>query len=277
MKEIIIETLVDGIKLLPFLLVTFLLIEWLEHKVNSKKIINKSGKLGPLFGGVLGAFPQCGFSVSATNLYITRIVTMGTLIAVYLSTSDEMLPIMLSEGIAFSTILKILLIKVGIGVLIGFIIDLIFRKKQKIEIKDLCEEEHCHCEKGIFKSALHHTLSVFGFIIILSFILNTLLTYLGENTLQNLFLKDSIFSPFISSLVGLIPNCASSVAITELYLNGALTFGSAMAGLLTGSGVGILVLFKYNKNLKENLLILSIIYGVGVISGILIDLIGIVI
>lgn len=277
MKEIIIETLVDGIKLLPFLLVTFLLIEWLEHKVNSKKIINKSGKLGPLFGGVLGAFPQCGFSVSATNLYITRIVTMGTLVAVYLSTSDEMLPIMLSEGIAFSTILKILLIKVGIGVLIGFIIDLIFRTKQKIEIKDLCEEEHCHCEKGIFKSALHHTLSVFGFIIILSFILNTLLTYLGEDTLQNLFLKDSIFSPLISSLVGLIPNCASSVAITELYLNGAITFGSAMAGLLTGSGVGILVLFKYNKNLKENLTILGIIYTVGVISGILIDLIGIVI
>lgn len=277
MKEVIIETLVDGIKLLPFLLVTFLLIEWLEHKVNSKKIINKSGKLGPLFGGLLGAFPQCGFSVSATNLYTTRIVTMGTLVAVYLSTSDEMLPIMLSEGIDFSTILKILLTKVVIGVLIGFIIDLIFRKKQKIEIKDLCEEEHCHCEKGIFKSALHHTLSVFGFIIIISFILNILLTYLGEDTLQNLFLKDSIFSPFISSLVGLIPNCASSVAITELYLNGAITFGSAMAGLLTGSGVGLLVLFKYNKNLKENILILGIIYGVGVISGILIDLIGIVI
>ena len=277
MKEVIIETLVDGIKLLPFLLVTFLLIEWLEHKVNSKKIINKSGKLGPLFGGLLGAFPQCGFSVSATNLYTTRIVTMGTLVAVYLSTSDEMLPIMLSEGIDFSTILKILLTKVVIGVLIGFIIDLIFRKKQKIEIKDLCEEEHCHCEKGIFKSALHHTLSVFGFIIIISFILNILLTYLGEDTLQNLFLKDSIFSPFISSLVGLIPNCASSVAITELYLNSAITFGSAMAGLLTGSGVGLLVLFKYNKNLKENILILGIIYGVGVISGILIDLIGIVI
>lgn len=277
MKEIIIETLVDGIKLLPFLLVTFLLIEWLEHKVNSKKIINNSGKLGPLFGGVLGAFPQCGFSVSATNLYVTRIITIGTLIAVYLSTSDEMLPIMLSEGVAFSTVLKILLIKIGIGVFIGFVIDLIFRKKQTIEINDLCEEEHCHCEKGIFKSSIHHTLSVFGFIIIISFILNILLTYLGEDVLQSIFLKDSFFSPFISSLVGLIPNCASSVAITELYLNGAITFGSTMAGLLTGSGVGILVLFKYNKNLKENFTILGIIYTVGVISGILIDLIGIVI
>lgn len=277
MKEIIIETLVDGIKLLPFLLVTFLIIEWLEHKVNSKKIINTSGKLGPLFGGILGAFPQCGFSVSATNLYVTKIITMGTLISVYLSTSDEMLPIMLSEGISFFTVLKILLIKVGIGILIGFIVDFIFRKKQQIEINDLCEEEHCHCEKGIFKSSLHHTLSVFGFIIIISFILNILLTYLGEDTLQSIFLKDSFFSPFISSLVGLIPNCASSVAITELYLNNAITLGSTMAGLLTGSGVGILVLFKYNKNLKENLLIVSIIYAVGVISGILIDLIGIVI
>lgn len=277
MKEIIIETLVDSIKLFPFLLVTFLLIEWLEHKVNSKKIINTSGKLGPLFGSILGAFPQCGFSVSATNLYVTRIITMGTLIAVYLSTSDEMFPIMLSEGLEISSILKILLIKIVIGMLIGFIIDFIFRKKQKIEINDLCEDEHCHCEKGIFMSSLHHTLSVFGFIIIISFILNIVLTYLGEDILQGIFLKDSFFSPFISSLVGLIPNCASSIAITELYLNEAITFGSAMSGLLAGSGVGILVLFKYNKNIKENLSILGIIYVASVISGIFLDLIGIVI
>lgn len=277
MKEIIIDTLIDGIKLLPFLLITFLIIEWLEHKVNSKKIINKSGKFGPLVGGILGAFPQCGFSVSATNLYVTRIITIGTLIAVYLSTSDEMLPIMLSEGINFSTILKIILIKVVIGILIGFIIDLIFRKKEKIEINNLCEEEHCHCEKGILLSSIHHTLNVFIFIVIISFILNMVLTYLGEETLQNIFLKDSFFSPFISSLVGLIPNCAASVTITELYLNNVITFGSAMAGLLTGSGVGILVLFKYNKNIKENLLILSIIYIVGIVSGILLNLTGIVI
>lgn len=274
MKEVIIETLVDGIKLLPFLLVTFLLIEWLEHKVNSKKIINKSGKLGPLFGGLLGAFPQCGFSVSATNLYTTRIVTMGTLVAVYLSTSDEMLPIMLSEGIDFSTILKILLTKVVIGVLIGFIIDLIFRKKEKVEIKDLCEEEHCHCEKSILKSSIIHTTHTIFFIMIASFILNTIMHFGGEEFLSNLFNKNSILSPFIASLIGLIPNCAASVVITELYLNNLLSFSSTIAGLLTGSGVALLVLFKTNKNLKENFKILLLIYLIGSLSGLIIELIN---
>ncbi len=276
MKEIILDTLIDSLKLVPFLLITFILIEIIEHKINNKKIITSSGKLGPLFGSLLGIFPQCGFGAAITNLYVTRIVTLGTLISVYLSTSDEMLPIMLSNNVEIGIIIKILLIKVFIGMFSGFIIDLLLRKKEKIEIKELCEHDHCHCEHSIFLSSLKHTLNITIFIIIISFLLNLGFEYLGEETIEKLFLKNNIFSSFISSLIGLIPNCGASVAITELYLNNTISFGSCMAGLLTGSGVAILILFKTNKDIKENFKILFTVYGIGVISGIIIDLIGVI-
>lgn len=276
MKEIILDTLIDSLKLVPFLLITFILIEIIEHKINNKKIITSSGKLGPLFGSLLGIFPQCGFGAAITNLYVTRIVTLGTLISVYLSTSDEMLPIMLSNNVEIGIIIKILLIKVFIGMFSGFIIDLLLRKKEKIEIKELCEHDHCHCEHSIFLSSLKHTLNITIFIIIISFLLNLGFEYLGEETIEKLFLKNNIFSSFISSLIGLIPNCGASVAITELYLNNTISFGSCMAGLLTGSGVAILILFKTNKDIKENFKILFTVYGIGVISGVIIDLIGVI-
>lgn len=275
MLEIIVDTLKDSLKLLPFLFVTFLIIEYIEHKINNKKIIKKSNKFGPVVGGLLGAFPQCGFSASASNFYITRIITLGTLISVYLSTSDEMLPIMLAQGVDGFTIFKIVGLKVLIGILFGFIIDFIFRKrKDNLEIKDLCENEHCNCNHSLLLSSLKHTLSTILFIMLISFVLNIGFHYLGEDVISKIFLKNSFFSSFISSLVGLIPNCGASIMITELYLSGAITFGSAMAGLLTGSGVGILILFKNNKNLKENFSILGLVYFIGVFSGIIIDLIG---
>ncbi len=273
MLDIILDTLVDSLKLLPFLFLTFLIIEYLEHKIDNQKIIKTSNKLGPLVGSLLGAFPQCGFSVSATNFYITRIITLGTLISVYLSTSDEMLPIMLAQKVPVGDIIKILLLKVLIGMFFGFIIDFFLRNKKKnIEIKELCEHDHCNCEKGIFLSSLQHTLNIMIFILVITFILNLGFYYLGNEMLSKIFLKNNIFSSFISSLVGLIPNCSASIMITELYLKNTITFGATMAGLLTGSGVGILVLFKNNKNLKENFSILLLIYGIGVASGIIIDL-----
>jgi len=275
MKEIILETIIDSLKLIPFLFVAFLIIELIEHKFSKKqiKLVEKSGKFGPLFGGLLGIFPQCGFSVLATNLYVTRIVSLGTLISIYLSTSDEMLPILISRNANFSLILKILLIKLGIGIITGFIIDIVFRKtKKQKQDYHICEEEDCHCENGIIKSTLKHTFNILLFILLINFILTTCFEYLGEDYISKIFLKDSVFGPFISSLVGLIPNCGSSVMITELYLNNAITFGSLLSGLLTGSGVAILILFKTNKNLKENFEIISIVYFVGALSGILIDL-----
>lgn len=278
MIDIILDTLIDSLKLLPFLFVAFLIIELIEHKLNkqTKELVSKSGKVGPLIGSLLGLFPQCGFSVMATNLYVTRIITLGTLISIYLATSDEMLPIMLSQKIAFIEIVKLLGIKFICGIIWGFIIDLLLNKKSKKENinYEICDEDHCNChEEGVIKSALIHTLKTLLFIMLVSFLLNILLHFIGEDSLSKLFLKNSIFGPFISSLIGLIPNCGSSIVITELYLNGAISLGSAMAGLLTGSGVALLVLFKENNDIKENIIILSLLYGLGVISGIIIELI----
>ena len=278
MIDIILDTLIDSLKLLPFLFIAFLIIELIEHKLNkqTKKIVSKSGKVGPLIGSLLGLFPQCGFSVMATNLYVTRIITLGTLISIYLATSDEMLPIMLSQKIAFIEIVKLLGIKFICGIIWGFIIDLLLNKKSKKENinYEICDEDHCNChEEGVIKSTLIHTFKTLLFIMLVSFLLNILLHFIGEDSLSKLFLKNSIFGPFISSLLGLIPNCGSSIVITELYLNGAISLGSAMAGLLTGSGVALLVLFKENNDIKENIIILSLLYGLGVISGIIIELI----
>ena len=276
MLDIIQDTLIDTIKLIPFLILTFIIIEYIEHKINNKKIITKSKKFGPFFGSILGVIPQCGISASATNLYATRIISLGTLISVYLSTSDEMLPLLLANKTDTSLILKILGLKFIIGMVSGFIIDLILRKKEQPKIESLCVHDHCNCNHNhsIFKSALKHTISITIFILIFSFLINIIFEYLGQSFLENLFMKNTIFSYLLSSLVGLIPNCGASILITELYLNSTITLGATMAGLLTGAGIGLLILIKTNKNIKENITIISLIYIIGIISGILIDLVG---
>lgn len=282
MKHILLDTLFESLNLLPFLLITFLIIEFIEHKASKKSIqmLTKTKKYGPIIGGILGATPQCGLGVMATNLYATNIITIGTLIAIYLSTSDEMLPVLISEGMPFSKILIILLIKVIIGIVCGFIIDFIFRKKNKhtkIDVQELCENEHCHCENSIIKSSLIHTLKTFSFIFLVSFVLHIFIHEIGEDKISNLLLNGNIFTPFLSSIIGLIPNCAGSVVITELYVNNVISFGSMLAGLLTGSGISILILFKVNNDLKDNMMILGTIYIIGVIFGILFNLVGITI
>lgn len=279
MLDIILDTLLDGVKLLPFLMVAFLIIEFIEHKTSNKNqnIMTKSGKFSPIISSILGIFPQCGFSVMATNLYVTRIISLGTLIAVYLSTSDEMLPILISEKVDFSIILKIIGIKLVIAIVMGILIDFILNKKNKKEIDyHICDEEHCHCNQSILKSSFIHTIKTLFFIMVITFILNSLFTFLGEEYLERIFLKDSVFTPFIASLLGLIPNCASSIMLTELFLNDVLSFSSLIAGLLTGSGVAILVLFKSNKDMKENVFILSLIYFIGSFSGLLLELLKII-
>ncbi len=276
MKEIIIDTLVDSLKLLPFLFVAFFIIELIEHKLDkkNKNLIAKNTKFGPTIGALLGLVPQCGFSVMATNLYVTRIISLGTLIAIYLSTSDEMIPILLADGSSFKTIALILSIKFIVGMLSGYLIDLFLRKQKKPkEDYEICENENCHCEKSLLVSSLIHTFKILVFLIIITFILNVLFEYVGNNVLTSIFMKNSIFGPFLTSLIGLIPNCGSSIIISKLYLEGMISLGATISGLLTGSGVALLVLFRTNKNLKENFLILMLVYLIGALAGIIISLI----
>ncbi len=278
MIDILKDTVIDILKLIPFLFLAFLILEYIEHKMSKKneKLLVNNKKVGPFLGGILGAFPQCGFGAMATRFFSSRIITLGTLIAVYLSTSDEMLPIFISQGVNILTILKIIGIKVIIGIIFGYLIDLIYHKKVNYqdEIHHMCHDDDCNCEKGIFHSSIHHTLNITIYLFIVSLIINVLIYFIGEDNIAN-FLKNSNFTYFIGSLIGLIPNCASSVIITELYLSKMISIGALLSGLLTGSGIGLLILFKTNKNIKENIIILLIIYFIGVIMGYLIDLIGI--
>lgn len=282
MSEVILDTIIDSVKLIPFLFLTYLAMEYLEHKTAGKAqdVIRRGGRLGPFFGGLLGAVPQCGFSAAASNLYAGRVITLGTLIAIYLSTSDEMLPILISEAdtVGVGAILKILGLKALIGIVAGFLVDLAVRpganENGHDRIHEMCEHDHCHCGEGggILKSALIHTGQITLFLLLVSFALNLLLFFLGEDALKTLVLNRPIIGELLAGLVGLIPNCAASVILTQLYLEGAMSFAACMSGLLVGAGVGILVLFRANRNKKENIKIVLLLYGIGVAAGILMEL-----
>lgn len=282
LEEVLLDTLLDFLKLLPFLFLTYLFMEWLEHRAGGKMetAIRRAGRVGPLFGGLLGVVPQCGFSAAASGLYAGRVISLGTLIAVYLSTSDEMLPIMIAEKAEPLLILKLLGIKLLIGVIMGFLVDLVLRlshkkKEEEHPIHELCEHEGCHCEDGILRSALHHTLQISLFLLLVLLVLKTGIFFLGEDRLTAVFNDLPVVGHLLSALVGLIPNCVSSVLITKLYLEGVLSAGCMLSGLLVGSGVGLLVLFRINRSKKEALFILLLLFFIGAVSGMLLDLFGI--
>ena len=272
--EVLLDTGIDALKLLPFLFITYLIMEYIEHKTGdkTKNIIKKSGKWGPVFGAILGIFPQCGFSAAAANLYAGKVITLGTLIAIFLSTSDEMLPILISEAAPIDIILKILATKLVIGIIAGVVIDFVgqaFKKKKEKqeneeaveEIGHMCEHEHCHCEKeGILKSSIKHTLNIFIFIIIISLVMNIAIYFIGEEKISNLILNMPVVGPLIAGIVGLIPNCASSVILTQLYLQNVISVGSMIGGLLVGSGIGILILFRVNENFRENIKMFNVCF-----------------
>lgn len=282
MLDVVLDTLVDGVKLLPFLFLTYLAMEYIEHKTTAKtkNTIKKSGKLGPLVGGILGAFPQCGFSTAGSNLYAGRVITLGTLISIYLSTSDEMLPVFLSEKVPMTTILSMIAVKAVIGMVAGFIIDFVIRIRKSSQEQDftskighMCDHDHCHCDKSIVKSALNHTLTIFAFILVISFLLNTAVFFVGEDSIAGIILDRPVLGSILSGIVGLIPNCAASVVITQLYVEGVISIGATMSGLLVGAGAGLIVLFKENRDIKENIKIVALLYGIGVACGIIIDFI----
>lgn len=287
--DAILDAVFDSLKILPFLFVTYLIMEYLESHTEDRvrDLVKRAGWMGPFWGGLLGAVPQCGFSAAASNLYAGRAISLGTLIAIFLSTSDEMIPIMVSEAVPVTKMLKLLLVKLIIGILCGFLIDGFChirssRKTGQPEdgedflIERLCEKEHCHCESGsIVGSALKHTLHIILFVFAITVLLNLAFLFLGEDRLTAVISSRPITGMFLSALIGLIPNCGASVLLTQMYLHGVLPASHLIAGLLDGAGVGLLILFRVNPDQKENLRITLLLYLLAVVFGLLIHLLGI--
>ena len=279
------HSVADTLYLVPFLFVTYLVMEWLEHKTGGKAqaAVQRAGAAGPIVGAVVGVVPQCGFSAVAATLWAGRVITLGTLFAVFLSTSDEMLPIFIAEQVPPIVILKILGAKIVVGMVMGFVVDAGMRLARRIDaplhIHDLCERDHCHChdgEGGILKSALKHTLQVTVFIFVITIVLNGVLEVVGEDALGEFLGANPALSVFGSALVGLVPNCAASVVIAQLYVSGVLGSGAMLAGLLVSAGVGLLVLVRTNRHWKQNVAIIVGLYAMGVFWGLIANALGIV-
>lgn len=319
-EHIFSHTFADTWSLVPFLFIVFVLLEYMEHSMNDKslELIRKAGGKGPLIGGLVGALPQCGFSVMATNLFAGRVISIGTIVAVYLSTSDEMLAVMLGSNVETGRIVKIIAIKVAIAVAAGFGVELVHRMRIKFQqlrgahhhaehshshgehhhhhhnldgehhhsehhehheyISDFCIEEDCHgCEHSPVKAAFVHTVKIYLVIFVVTFLLNLVIDLAGVEIIEEVVSKAGVWAPVVSCVVGMIPNCASSVAITQLYLSGVISFGTAMAGLLAGSGIAWIVLFRVNPHSRQNFKIMGIVFFVGTVSGIILNALGVVI
>jgi len=279
MAEIILDTLIDGLKMLPFLFAAYWILAYLEHKSGPRiqQILAGSGKYGAIGGALLGAFPQCGFSVAASNLYAGGIITTGTLVAVFISTSDEAVPILLANPGSLGTVAKLIIIKVILGMVIGLFLDytgLLFGKRTCKKPSCHPADQPCSCHDNILKEAVRHTFQIFFFLLAFMLVLNCLMAYLGEARIAQLFMKNSIFQPAIAALVGFIPNCAASVLLTQLFLAGNISFGSIIAGLSSSAGLGLIVLLKTNHNAKENMKIILFVYIVAVAAGMLLHVLG---
>ena len=348
--DVLLDAFLDTAKILPFLFITYLAMEYLEHKTEDKSaaFLRRSGRMGPVIGGILGIFPQCGFSAAAASFFSGGVITTGTLIAVFLSTSDEMLPIFISRAVPAGIIMKVLAAKLILGILTGLAVDLGLRltsaanpqnlgsyiryqkqsggnakhqqsgknakhqqsggnakhqqsgksakhqqnsrnakhqrnsgnaRLEEKSIHDLCERDQCGCDDnsphGIILPALRHTVKIIVFIFLLSVIIGFAVEMLGEEALASFMAEKSILGVFLTALVGLIPNCAASVMITELYLEGILEAGQMLAGLLVSAGVGLLVLFRTNRQMRENLIVTGILYGSSVFWGLLFSILQI--
>ncbi|BCZ31168.1 putative manganese transporter [[Clostridium] scindens] len=273
--DAVMDTTFDCLKMLPFLFVAFILIEALEHYSSdfTAKALAKVGKAGPVVGAVAGCVPQCGFSVMAANLYAGGIISVGTLLSVFIATSDEAVLIIMSNPERIREVGVLLAAKVIIAVTAGYIIDIFFRNQIATvkESGNLCKD--CGCDEedaGIWKPAWHHTIRIFIYLFIFTGILNLCIEIFGIEQLSKFLLGNTIFQPVIAAIIGLIPNCAASVILTQLYLNGAISFASVIAGLCTGAGVGLVVLFKMNRNRRENLKIVGVLFLVAVAAGMII-------
>ena len=288
----------DTLRLVPFLFVTYLAMEALEHASAERvqAVVERSGKAGPVVGALLGAIPQCGFSAMAATLYAGRVVTAGTLVAVILSTSDEMVPVFLAHQEPLGRLLAIVAVKVLMGVVVGLLVDVALRAWHRAgdgrpHISELCERAHCHCEEAdhdhdhghehghgrwaIVRSAAVHTVQVGVWILVITFAFGLVIELVGTDALAALLVNHPVRATFVSALVGLVPNCGASVAITELYLEGVLTTGPMLAGLLSSGGVGLLVLWRTNASAGQNAVITAFVYAVSVAVGLVAGMLGI--
>lgn len=303
--DVLADGVIDTVKLVPFLFVTYVVMEAIEHASDARvtRAVATAGTAGPVVGGLLGALPQCGFSAMASTLYAARVVTAGTVVAVILSTSDEMVPVFLAHGDAMGVMALVIVLKMLLGIVIGLAVDAVLRRLHRagdghVHISELCEREHCGCEhedepghggdghdhdheghghgheagatglvRSVLRAALHHTLQVTAFIFVVTLVLGFLLETVGEEPLAQLSAHHPVRATFLCALVGLIPNCAASVAISELYLSGAIGLGPLVAGLLSSGGVGLLVLWRTNADVRQNAAITAFVYAVGVICG----------
>ena len=278
-EEIFLHGLIEALKIIPFLFLTYLLMEFIEHKAGDKaeRFMQRAGVFAPAVGGTLGAVPQCGFSAAVSNLFAGRVVSMGTVVAVFLSTSDEMIPILVSGKVSIGVVALVVVYKAAVGIAVGFLVDLVIkllrRDAEPINIDAICDEDNCHCERGIWYSALHHTATISLFVLLITFALNALVFFVGEDTLGEILRARPVISHVVAAIFGLIPNCAASVALTTLCTEGLISAGTMMAGLFSGAGVGLSVLFRVNKKIKENLIIVAIVVVSGIVFGLIGDLI----
>lgn len=307
--DVIADSVLDMLELVPFLFVTYLAMEALEHSTEGRVqgIVARAGHAGPIVGALLGAIPQCGFSAMAATLFSGGVVTVGTLVAVILSTSDEMVPVFLAHQEPVGRLFSIMLLKVVVGIIVGLLLDAVLHAVRHVgnpkpHIHDLCERARCHCEDeegeedalseqasgdathahhhghghwAIVRSAAVHTVQVTGFILLVTFLFGLLIEVMGGDELALLLGSHPVRATFLAALVGLIPNCGASVAITELYLDGVLGAGPMVAGLLASGGVGLLVLFRTNNNVRQNIAIMAFVYVVGVVVGLIVSASGI--
>ena len=279
MLDVLLDALIDSLKMLPFLFAAYFLIEYLEHKASEKmtRSLQSLGPWGPVGGAVLGIVPQCGFSVAAANFYAGRLISLGTLLAVFIATSDEAIPILLAHPDQLGYIGPMLLIKLISAVAAGLLADLFVRRfvkpRREKPFEELCVD--CDCEPhSVLVSALRHTLEIFLFILLVNLLLGLAFYLVGEENISRVLLSGSAFQPFLTALIGLVPNCAASVLLTELFVSGSLSFGSCMAGLCAGAGLGLVVLFRTNRRIRENLAIVGALYGVSVVTGLIANFIA---
>lgn len=278
LEHIFLHTITDSLRMLPFLFAAFLLLEGLEHYSSAwiRKTLIKIEKAGPVVGALFGCIPQCGFSVMAANLYSGGVISLGTLLAVFLATSDEALLILIGHPGNSSAIGALLAAKIIIAIVAGYLTDIFLARfiSTKKEIEELCHHCGCHDHHGIVRPALNHTIRLFAYIFVCTFVLNGIIEAAGLESVSTFLLEGSILQPFLAALLGFIPNCAASVLLTELYLGGALSFASVVAGLCTNAGVGLIVLYKVNPDKKECLKFTGLLYLCAVAAGVILHIAG---